>query len=128
MSTEPTEEELNDLSKAFQKLWSLDENRLTPHKDYVLDWQGGKKYHQQERDTARRPLFKFVSPEVFEKPTYSTFYNLLDNYESSVGVEETADREEKRENWDFLNAVAETPVVQYVFNYLMAKGALEDDR
>ncbi|CAI9762947.1 unnamed protein product [Fraxinus pennsylvanica] len=40
---EPSGEELNDLSKALNKLWELDLNRLVPGKDYQIDCGEGKK-------------------------------------------------------------------------------------
>ena len=37
----PTQEELNDLSLACNRLWSLDDNRLEPGREYVIDLQVG---------------------------------------------------------------------------------------
>lgn len=36
---QPTQEELNDLSAAAQKLWDLDDNRLIPGEDYEINLQ-----------------------------------------------------------------------------------------
>lgn len=35
--TQPTEEELESLSAACQKIWALDDNRLTPDEDYDIN-------------------------------------------------------------------------------------------
>jgi hypothetical protein len=35
----PSSAELEDISLATQKLWNLDEGRLTPEKDYVINVQ-----------------------------------------------------------------------------------------
>lgn len=77
--TTPTPAELADLSAACQRLWALDDNRLHPGADYVLDLQGGKKSYESH-DAARGKLFASVSKAVWERPTYRIFYALLDNY------------------------------------------------
>jgi hypothetical protein len=51
------------------KLWRADKNRLTPDVDYELDLQGYTKSYERT-DRARNPLFSWVKPEVFERPTY----------------------------------------------------------
>ena len=38
----PSEEELNDLAKALDRVWHLDANRLVPGVHYTLDLQEGK--------------------------------------------------------------------------------------
>ena len=38
-SPTPSQEELRDLSLACQRVWSLDENRLEPGRDYQVDLQ-----------------------------------------------------------------------------------------
>jgi len=71
---------------------------------------------------ARDKLFKGVNrKKFFEKPTFKAFYNLLDNYEHETGVAEVVTEEEKKENWEFINLICETPCIQYVHNYLRAK-------
>lgn len=40
-----------------------------PGVDYELDLQGYTKSYERT-DRARNPLFSWVKPEVFEKPTY----------------------------------------------------------
>jgi len=59
-SIEPTEDELQDLSRACDRLWDLDSNRLTPGVDYQIDVQKGKKAYKRE-DVASRKLFKVES-------------------------------------------------------------------
>ena len=60
-------------------------------------------------------------------PTYAKFYKLLDNYENETGKEEVVTREEHRENWDFLRACMDTPVMQYVHKWLAHHGAVDRD-
>lgn len=126
MSPTPTDEELSDLSLACQKLWDLDENRLVCNKDYAINVQAGKKSYETG-DAAEEPLFSFVNKEVWQKPTYRTFYFLLDNYVAETGVAETVTAEERKENSAFLDAICETPVMQYAHKYLVAKGAASED-
>jgi hypothetical protein len=63
------------LGEACQKLWDLDDNRLSPDQ-YEIDVQ---KSTSSSRD-AEGPLFARVSDDVWDKPTFKHFKNLLDNY------------------------------------------------
>jgi len=121
-----TDEEIDSVPLAIGKMWDLDINRLEPNLDYVLDLQAGKRFHEQDRDTAERPLFKYVSRSVFSRPTYSLFYSLLDNYVAATGVEETASQEEVEENNRFLDVICSTPVMKYAHQYAVAKGWLDE--
>ena len=47
---------------------------------------------------------------------------LLDNYEREVGKQERITAEEKQEMADFIDALAETKVIQFVFHYLQVHG------
>lgn len=98
---QPTDEELADFAAACNKLWELDVNRLAPGEDYRINLQRGKTPYQPG-DAAPDPLFEFVSPAAFRKPTYAAFIALLDNYERNTGVAEVVTEEEKRENRSFL--------------------------
>jgi len=124
-ASEPTEDELGDLSQACARLWELDEGRLVPGEHYTLNVQGGKKTYWSD-DKAEEPLFSFVSPEVFRRPSFRAFYALLDNYEAQTGVAESVTQQESSENWAFLREIMETPVMIYVHKYLMAKGLAAD--
>eukprot|EP00798_Chlamydomonas_sp_ICE-L_P002200 gene2200-33757_t len=79
----PTDEELENLTLACQKLWDLDENRLINGEDYSINVQSGKKSYQTH-DGASEALFSSVSKDVWRKPTYKAFYFLLDNYDYLV--------------------------------------------
>jgi poly(U)-specific endoribonuclease len=74
--TIPSAAELDNLGLACQKLWDLDDNRLVPDQ-YDIDVQD---LTTRGEDAARGPLFARVSEDVWEKPTYKHFKNLLDNY------------------------------------------------
>lgn len=113
----PTVAELKDVRLAANRLWGLDFNRLHPNVDYKVNLQHGKKpYH--EGDLAPEKLFTGVSPAVFKRPTFATFYALLDNYERSTGKQETVTYHEKKENWAFLTEVMKTAPMVYAHRYL----------
>ena len=52
-NTDPTKKELESLSDACDRLWSLDSNRLEPNKDYIIDIQKGKSSYQKVQPLAR---------------------------------------------------------------------------
>mmetsp|Transcript_30701 Transcript_30701/g.81651 ORF Transcript_30701/g.81651 Transcript_30701/m.81651 type:complete len:151 (-) Transcript_30701:992-1444(-) len=95
-SVQPTPAELSDLSAACTKLWELDYARLAPGMDYQIDLQQGKKPYYQG-DCAEGPLFKWVSPDVLQRPAWASFIALLDNYEASAGKAERVTTEERTE-------------------------------
>jgi len=113
------QEEIANLSLACSKLWDLDQNRLSPGIDYVLNLQKGKSFHDSG-DAAKVPLFTSVDPSVLTRPTYKAFFALLNNYDAHVGVEEVVSREEREETARFLDLVYDTPVMQYVHQHLLA--------
>lgn len=88
--------ELDDLSAACTRLWDLDYARLAPGMDYQLDLQQGKKPYY-EGDCAEGPLFKWVSPDVLQRPEWAAFIALLDNYEAAAGKAERVTSEERTE-------------------------------
>ena len=110
-----------DFTTAVQTLWNLDANRLTPHRDYEIDVQSSK-HPCNKDDAADNPLFTYVNGKVFQRPTFNTFRNLLDNYSAYTGDEEEVSSKELKENRDFLNAVMETHTMKYCHQYCIAKG------
>ena len=117
----PNNEEINDISKAANKLWDLDINRVIPEKDYILDLQQGKSLWE-EGDMCTNPLFSFVDESVFERPTYKSFRQLLDNYNCNTGISENITDEEKKEIDIFLHHCGETAVFKYLHQYLRIQG------
>eukprot|EP01026_Neomeris_dumetosa_P034890 TRINITY_DN2793_c0_g1_i7.p1 TRINITY_DN2793_c0_g1~~TRINITY_DN2793_c0_g1_i7.p1 ORF type:complete len:286 (-),score=38.66 TRINITY_DN2793_c0_g1_i7:196-1053(-) len=121
-----SQEELDDLSLACQRLWQLDENRLVHSKDYLLNIGEGK-YFYQEGDAAPEKLFQGVKQYIWQKQSFLIFYHLLDNYERQTGRTEVVTRREMQEMQDFLNAILETPVMKYTHRYLCLKGLASED-
>ena len=79
MDPKPTADELADISLCAQKLWDLDCDKLEPDVDYGINVQGGKRVYSSG-DSASERLFRGVSASVWERPTYRSFNNLLNNY------------------------------------------------
>lgn len=124
----PTPEELSNLSAACNHLWELDHNRLVPGRDYEINLQHSTRAYTVT-DQAPEPLFNFVNEDVFRRPTYKAFIDLLDNYERETGVAETVTTEERRENMRFIEAIMRTAPMQFAKNYLQRKKlAPRDDR
>lgn len=117
---EPSEDELADLSRACEKLWDLDLNRLTPGKDYEIDCGEGKKVYQKD-DMAQGSLFTWVSDDVFRKPTYARFLSLLDNYNPHQGSKEVVTSEEKQEQASFIEEISRTAPIKYLHKFLASK-------
>ncbi|KAK3000624.1 hypothetical protein RJ639_021335 [Escallonia herrerae] len=123
---EPSEEELDDLSKACNKLWELDLNRLVPGKDYQIDCGEGKKVYQKE-DTAEGSLFSWLSKDTFRRPTYSRFCSLLGNYNPHEGYNENVTSQERQEQAAFIEELSRTAPIKYLHKYLSSKGIVSDN-
>lgn len=121
VNIQPSEDELSDLSRACNKLWELDLNRLIPGKDYQIDCGEGKKVYQKE-DMAEGSLFYSLSEEILRKPTFSRFCSLLDNYNPNVGYKEVVTSEEKQEEAAFIEEISRTAPIKYLHKYLASKG------
>ncbi|KAJ4759152.1 Poly(U)-specific endoribonuclease [Rhynchospora pubera] len=126
INTEPTREELHDLSKACNRLWDLDQNRLVPGKDYEINVGEGKKVYDKG-DMACEKLFTWLSDDALRKPTMSRFCALLDNYNPHEGYKEDVTAQDKHEQTSFIEEISRTGPIKYVFRYLVAKGILNCD-
>ncbi|KAL8159025.1 hypothetical protein V2J09_000562 [Rumex salicifolius] len=123
---EPCEEELLDLSRACEKLWELDINRLVPGQDYEIDCGEGKKVYNKD-DMAEGCLFTWVRDDVLRRPTISRFLALLDNYNPHEGYKEVITREEKQEQVAFVEEISRTAPIKYLYKYLSQKRAFSGD-
>ncbi|XP_034008706.1 poly(U)-specific endoribonuclease-C-like [Trematomus bernacchii] len=121
-----------ELTEVLNQLWILDTNRLRPGTDYIISLQGKAGYVAQgsnyARDRARAPLFTYVNEDKLKSiETYLHFVNLLDNYETSTGVQEEVTSEELKENRLFIDAMMETAVMKFAHGYLSNKGQSPSD-
>lgn len=122
VSSFPSPDSSTTFQEAFQNLWDLDD-RLTTNKDYKIDVQSSKKPYHKGVDAADDPLFTYVKPQVLRnRPTFTTFISLLNNYSAHTGEEEDVTEEELQENRAFLNEVMKTSPMKYCHQYCVAKG------
>jgi poly(U)-specific endoribonuclease len=105
------------ISKAVQRIFDLDKNRLIPGQDYRLNVQGSKKPYWKE-DKAEDPLFTVVSDDKLQRPTYRSFIALLDNFSSTCGAAESVTSAEVTEQWTFLKSIMETAPLKFCHKYL----------
>ncbi|CAG7671994.1 unnamed protein product, partial [Allacma fusca] len=74
----------------------------------TVDLQGHKKKGQ---DLAPNHLLD-IHNVTYQHKTIQLLQRLYDNYSPDVNEEEVLTKEERQEEWDFLNAVMATPVFQ----------------
>jgi poly(U)-specific endoribonuclease len=108
------------LEKVVQHLWDLDVNRFQQGTNYVLNVQGGKKPYQK-RDAANNPLFVSVDQRQLQsRPTFRTFYALLDNCVAQTGVAKNVIDMKCHEIKAFVHAIVETALIQFCHKYCRA--------
>jgi len=115
-----TEEELQEFT---ERLLDADDNNCA----------GLFRYDLQERrkgcrDVCEEPLFADVDEALFEVPTVAALLALHDNYEPAVDEEEEVTRQERLEEYAFLDAVSETRVMDMTREWMAEKGLLNMDR
>lgn len=123
---DPTEAEVSDIAKAANRLWDLDENRLTIDHDIILDIQG-EKSPNNHKDVAKDPLFKFVDPRQLARPTFKAFISLLDNYVATQGQAEVYTPEEVAEMDLFMNLICDTACMKYCHAWLHRNNKVSGD-
>ena len=95
-------------------------------RDFEIDL-GGRTRYNSEQDSAEDPLFSWLSDELKERKTYSTFMKLMDNYSAETGEQEEMTEEEIEEQWAFLDAICETEVMKYTHQWLVNKELAPED-
>ncbi|KAL3307884.1 hypothetical protein Ciccas_013592 [Cichlidogyrus casuarinus] len=111
-----------ELSKIFEELWALDENRAEPNTDWRVNVQGSLNGKAENLDVATSSFFTFVNEKKLTLPTYTAFIRLLDNYDKEVGSNEKETDEEKKEIANFIDAISKTKVMKKAHEYLVSKG------
>ena len=108
----PSSEELKNPERALERLWELDINRfLVP-----INTQG-KTTIMNHGDKATLPLFENIDSSKFTS-TFKIFIALLDNYTAKTGVAENHSQIERKEAEDFILAVLDTAIGNYLGQYL----------
>lgn len=63
-------------------------------------------------------LFTYVNEQLFTKPTYAAFINLLNNYQRATGHGEHFGAQELEEQALFLREVMKTAVMKELYGFL----------
>lgn len=99
---------------------------MVPGKDYEIDRGEGKKVFQTE-DVAEGSLFRWLNEDIFQRPTFSRFCSLLDNYNPNEGCKEVVTSEEGQEQVAFIEEISRTAPIKYLHKYLSSKGIVSDN-
>lgn len=114
-----TEEELFELTEQM-----LDEDANNCARYF---WYNLQERRQGEEDVCDEPLFQNIDEEMFEIETIKKLIALHDNYEPVVSEEEDVTREERQEEFDFLDACVDTRVMEIAHQFLVSKGILSSE-
>lgn len=69
-------------------------------------------------------MYQFVNEELFKKPTYAAFLNLLDNYDRKTGIDESYSPQEVKEQEHFLQEVMKTKPLKELYKFFHEKGKM----
>ena len=118
----PTNDELENLSSALERLWSLDDNALIPNQDFKLHLQSST-YVSGQVDKAPQPLFKdFNFSCVKSHQTINQLHSLLNNYTAETGITESLSASKIQEQRNFIDSIIVTRPIQYLHKLLVATG------
>ncbi|CAH8465534.1 unnamed protein product [Schistosoma turkestanicum] len=115
--------ELDDLNEFLTKLYEADENAFRPGIDYKLNLQAHLNGANSFIDLSPDPLFEFVDESLFQnRPTFTKFIALLDNYNPQVGVTEKPTEQQLREEDDFIKELLKTKIMKMTHEFLVRRG------
>uniref|UniRef100_A0A8C5L3T3 Uridylate-specific endoribonuclease n=1 Tax=Jaculus jaculus TaxID=51337 RepID=A0A8C5L3T3_JACJA len=111
-----TQEELQSVS---EKIYSVDSNKAQK-KDIILNSQNRISPAEagDQVDRCPEPLFTYVNEQLFSKPTYAAFINLLNNYQRATGHGEHFSAQQLAEQGVFLREVMKTAVMRELYGFL----------
>ena len=100
---------LAELSAVLSNMWRNDVNAAIVGEDLCLNMGFRTFTGEQSQDKCDSELITYVNKELFEqRESYKRFYDILDNYESAVGVEEVMTKNEITETKKFIDVVVGT--------------------
>lgn len=108
-----------DLQSISETIYRVDTNKA--HKeDIVLNSQNRVSPSEtgNQVDRCPEPLFTYVNEQLFTKPTYAAFINLLNNYQRATGRGEHFGAQELEEQALFLREVMKTAVMKELYGFL----------
>lgn len=119
-----TNEEIKAIA---EKLYQSDINKAA-ESDIVLNKQEWVKKDTTREDLCDEPLYQFVNEELFKKPTYAAFLNLLDNYDRKTGIDEIYSPQEVKEQEHFLQEVMKTKPLKELYKFFHEKGLYTSEK
>ncbi|XP_039253139.1 uridylate-specific endoribonuclease D-like [Styela clava] len=112
-----TNKEIFEFSK---RLWK--ENTFKPRStDFVINKQGFTT-DKNTTDKADEKLFTYVDESILQLESFQKLIALFDNYEKSLGIDESFINNKKKEQNDFINFVLRTPVGKALRQFLFKHG------
>ncbi|XP_074081784.1 uridylate-specific endoribonuclease isoform X2 [Macrotis lagotis] len=114
-----TKEELLTIS---EKIYKADTNKAQKE-DIVLNSQNhiSSSETNDQVDRSPEPLYSYVNEELFSKPTYAAFINLLNNYHAATGQGEHFNSQQLAEQDTFLQEIMKTAVMKELYSFLHQK-------
>ncbi|XP_076412801.1 uridylate-specific endoribonuclease [Peromyscus maniculatus bairdii] len=111
-----TNEELQSIS---EMIYRVDTNKAQKE-DIVLNSQNRVSPSETGNrvDRCPEPLFTYVNEQLFSKPTYAAFINLLNNYQRATGHGEHFSAQQLEEQAVFLREVMKTAVMKELYGFL----------
>ncbi|XP_076281516.1 uncharacterized protein LOC143209577 isoform X2 [Lasioglossum baleicum] len=114
----------DDLKKLTESLYQKEKDN-NAFSQITMNLQG-QKTDESTADSASEPLLD-VKAEAYDLPTVKAVIALLDNYELDVKTKETVTSEERREESELLDKIADTDIIKSTMKFLADKGYIPDD-
>ncbi|XP_076662457.1 uncharacterized protein LOC143365799 isoform X9 [Halictus rubicundus] len=114
----------DDLKRLTESLYQKEKDN-NAFSQITMKLQGQKK-DESTTDDASEPLLD-VKAEAYDLPTVKAVIALHDNYELDVKTKETVTPEERREESELLDKIAETDIIKSTMKFLADKGYIPDD-
>ncbi|CAK6443527.1 unnamed protein product [Pipistrellus nathusii] len=109
----------DELKAISEKIYRADTNKAQKE-DIILNSQNAISPSEtgDRVDHCPEPLFTYVNEELFSKPTYAAFINLLNNYQRATGHGEHFSAQQLAEQDTFLTEVMKTAVMKELYSFL----------
>uniref|UniRef100_A0A4X2KD48 Uridylate-specific endoribonuclease n=1 Tax=Vombatus ursinus TaxID=29139 RepID=A0A4X2KD48_VOMUR len=121
-----TKEELLTIS---EKIYKADINKARKE-DIILNSQNriSPSETNDQVDRCPEPLYSYVNEELFSKPTYAAFINLLNNYHRVTGQGEHFSPQQLGEQDTFLQEIMKTAVMKELYDFLHQKNRYSSEQ
>ncbi|XP_053313705.1 uridylate-specific endoribonuclease [Spea bombifrons] len=122
--TDISNQEIKEISELMYK---LDVNKAAKS-DIILNKQSMAEHTRNQDDLSEQPLYQYVNEDIFQRPTYSKFIKLTNNYIRKTGTAETYTAEELKEHQDFLEEIMKTKLMKELYNFFHKKGLYKTEK